>query len=469
MRTSLLASAAAAVLTAGLATAVAPSADAGVAAPIASTPIIINQSTSAQTHQVVDPYPSGLTVWGLDGPITDVNVDLNNVTLGRPQDLTLLLRSPEGTALLLTSGVCGTTNAVDRAYWTIDDEAPAKFPAAGPCGSGSWKPSSDSWNSSVQLPAPAPRPRPTTEGYYRTLSAVDGENPNGYWQLFAFDSNNRVGDGRDHGVILGGFRLIITTESRSIVIPAEADGEGPASKYPFVIPVSGQAGQIEDTWVYLHNISHTRPDDLDILLVAPGGQKVLLVSDACGQYPTANSRTWRINDADPAFSDNGNCNLGGAGGAGYNFRPTSYEPGDVLPAPAPGGPYASSLSVLNGTNPNGDWLVYIWDDYSGHSGYLRDVQISFDLGPADVTAPDTTITAGPASVTRARQATFGFSSSESGSTFECRLDSRAWRACSSPKVYRDLARGLHTVGVRATDAAGNTDPTPATRTWRIRR
>lgn len=469
MRTSLLASAAAAVLTAGLAAAAVPSADAGTAAPLASAPIIINQSTSSQQYQTTDPYPSGLTVWGLDGPITDVNVDLNNVTLGRPQDLTLLLVSPQGTALLLTSGVCGTTDAVIRAYWTVDDEATSKFPAAGPCGSGAWKPSSDSWNSSVQLPAPAPRPRPTTEGYYRTLSAVDGENPNGTWRLFAFDNNNRVGDGRDHGVILGGFRLLITTESRSIVVPAQADGDGPASQYPYVIPVSGQTGQIEDTYVYLRNISHTRPDDLDILLVAPGGQKVLLVSDACGHFPTANTRTWRINDADPAFFDNGNCNLGGAGGAGNNFRPTDYEPGDVLPAPAPAGPYATSLSVLNGTNPNGNWSVYISDDFTGHSGYLRDVQIFFDLGPADLIAPQTTITAGPPSVTTARRASFSFVSSEAASTFQCRLDDRAWRACTSPKVYRDLARGLHTVRVRATDIAGNRDTTPAAWTWRIRR
>lgn len=469
MRSSLLARAAAATIAAGLSIAAVPDADAGVSAPLASTPIHIGQSSTGIQHQVVDPYPSGLTVWGIDGPITDVNVDLNNVTLGRPQDLTLLLVSPAGTATLLTSGVCGSATAVTNAYWTVDDEAPSSFPSAS-CTSGSFKPTSTSWNSSVQLPAPAPRPRPTGEGYYRTLSSYDGENPNGTWQLFAFDNVNRVGDARDHGVILGGFRLFVTTESRSVVIPAQADGDGPASQYPYVVPVSGQTGRIQDTFVYLHNISHTRPDDLDILLVAPGGQKVLLVSDACGHFPTTNTRTWRINDADPAFPDNGNCNLNGAGGAGNNFSPTSYEPGDVLPAPAPGGPYATSLSVLNGTDPNGDWKVYVWDDYAGHSGYLRDVTISFKLGAGpDTLAPETTITAGPAATTRARSASFAFGSNESGSTFECRLDDRAWRACTSPRSYRDLKVGRHVVRVRATDSAGNRDLSPASWSWRVRR
>ncbi|HMQ26814.1 MAG TPA: DNRLRE domain-containing protein, partial [Acidimicrobiales bacterium] len=54
--------------------------------------------------------------------------------------------------------------------------------------------------------------------------------------------------------------------------------------------------------------------------------------------------------------------------------------------------------------------------------------------------------------------------------FECRLDSAletAWESCSSPETLQDLSFGEHTFEVRASDAAGNVDPTPATRTWTV--
>ena len=65
---------------------------------------------------------------------------------------------------------------------------------------------------------------------------------------------------------------------------------------------------------------------------------------------------------------------------------------------------------------------------------------------------------------------FGFSADEPGSSFECRLDSAQaadWAACSSPKSYTNLPDGTHTFEVRATDGAGNTDPTPASRSFTI--
>jgi hypothetical protein len=51
---------------------------------------------------------------------------------------------------------------------------------------------------------------------------------------------------------------------------------------------------------------------------------------------------------------------------------------------------------------------------------------------------------------------FGFSDTESGVTFQCRLDASAFVACTSPKTYSGLAQGAHTFAVSALDAAGNT-------------
>jgi PKD domain-containing protein/Big-like domain-containing protein len=87
--------------------------------------------------------------------------------------------------------------------------------------------------------------------------------------------------------------------------------------------------------------------------------------------------------------------------------------------------------------------------------------------PADTTAPETTITSAPADPSTSTGASIGFNSNESGSTFACKLDTGAYAACTSPKAYSGLSAGSHTVSVRATDAAGNTDATPAAWTWTI--
>jgi hypothetical protein len=85
----------------------------------------------------------------------------------------------------------------------------------------------------------------------------------------------------------------------------------------------------------------------------------------------------------------------------------------------------------------------------------------------DTTPPDTTITAGPGGSTPTTDATLGFSSNESGSTFQCSLDGAPYQACTSPTTYQGLAAADHQFAVRAIDAAGNVDPTPATSAWMI--
>jgi hypothetical protein len=95
---------------------------------------------------------------------------------------------------------------------------------------------------------------------------------------------------------------------------------------------------------------------------------------------------------------------------------------------------------------------------------------AFTVGTApapDTTAPDTTITSGPTGTITATSGAFAFTSSESGSSFQCRLDTGGWAACTSPKSYTGLSAGGHTVAVRATDGAGNVDASPASRTFTI--
>jgi len=81
--------------------------------------------------------------------------------------------------------------------------------------------------------------------------------------------------------------------------------------------------------------------------------------------------------------------------------------------------------------------------------------------------PQTTIDSGPSGTTASSSATFGFSSTDPGASFECRLDGGGWEACGSPRAYAGLGEGQHSFQVRAVDAAGTADPTPAVRDWTV--
>src|SRR5918994_2634354 len=94
----------------------------------------------------------------------------------------------------------------------------------------------------------------------------------------------------------------------------------------------------------------------------------------------------------------------------------------------------------------------------------------------DTESPETTITRQPKEKvkTRKKRATlsFEFISSEPGSSFECSLDGGPYEPCASPEVEKVKAKrkaNLHVFGVRATDPAGNADPTPATDDFKLKR
>jgi hypothetical protein len=82
-------------------------------------------------------------------------------------------------------------------------------------------------------------------------------------------------------------------------------------------------------------------------------------------------------------------------------------------------------------------------------------------------APDTSIDSGPSGTIGVNTASFRFSSPEPGVTFQCRMDAAAFTACTAPQSYASLADGAHTFQVRAIDATGNTDSSPASRPFTV--
>jgi hypothetical protein len=92
----------------------------------------------------------------------------------------------------------------------------------------------------------------------------------------------------------------------------------------------------------------------------------------------------------------------------------------------------------------------------------------------DSAAPDTQINASPSALINVAVASFSFAGEDPGgsgvASFQCRMDSsapEAWEPCTSAKQYAGLEEGVHKFEVRAADAAGNTDSTPASFSWSV--
>jgi tripartite motif-containing protein 71 len=104
-------------------------------------------------------------------------------------------------------------------------------------------------------------------------------------------------------------------------------------------------------------------------------------------------------------------------------------------------------------NPAGDLLVA---DTSNNR-----VQAFYDAN-----GPDTTITGAPPALSSSTDAQFFFQADEPGATFECKLDSGSYSACSSGDTFSGNSEGDHTFTVRATDSLSNVG-NPASYPWTI--
>jgi subtilisin-like proprotein convertase family protein len=301
------------------------------------------------------------------GNITKATVTLNGLSHTFPQDLDILLTGPAGQNVMLMSDVGGGNPGVAGITMTFDDDAPAAVPGAVNPGSGTYKPTNDDSAGLDALPGPSP-----VAPYGAALSVLGGANPNGVWSLFVFDAF-----GGDVGALAAGWSVTLTTVLRGtgfcnfapITIPAGAPGVtlGAASLYPSNISVPPLPGEMDQykVRVDLLGLTHSYPDDLDILLVGPGGQSVVLMSDAAGFGPGVTNVTFSFDDDATAQLPDGTNPPGGS------YKPTDVFDGpDPFPAPAPAPPYGRSMASFKGANSSGTWSLYIVDDALSDVGSL---------------------------------------------------------------------------------------------------
>jgi hypothetical protein len=132
-------------------------------------------------------------------------------------------------------------------------------------------------------------------------------------------------------------------------------------------------------------------------------------------------------------------------------------------------PYGSCSSPMSFVGFGfGTHTFHVYATDAAGNADLTPVSYSWTVSaPSDTSPPDTSVTSGPAATTTRTDATFTFGSSEPSSTFACSLDGAGWSPCTSPQTYAGLSVGSHSFSVRATDASGNTDPTPAAWSWQV--
>src|SRR6185436_509990 len=179
-------------------------------------------------------------------------------------------------------------------------------------------------NETVVLSLLNPTGAVTNAPFVSTLTILNTDTPFG---VFTFDSTNRI----------------------NIV-----DGQ-PAIPYPSVTTVAGLTGLVSRVAVTLVGLTHTFPGDIDMLLVGPGGQSVVVMSDAGNTFDVFGVNL-RFEDGAPSnLPDNAQIVSG-------TYKPTDYAAGETFFAPAPAGPYGSSFAGFAGTQPNGNWSLYVSDD-----------------------------------------------------------------------------------------------------------
>ena len=186
------------------------------------------------------------------------------------------------------------------------------------------------------------------------------------------------------GAPIGGAPTTFTS-AVAMDIPAGQPGttSGPADPYPSTIAVSGLTGN-KVISVELTDLSHEWVGDVDVLLEAPNGAKMIIMSDAfsaSNDPPVVTTLTLRDDAADTMTT-------GGTPPATGTFQPFNNTADDPFDAPAPAGPYenpapagsATFLSAygMDGAAMNGDWKLYIDDDAGSDPGTMGGWKITFE-------------------------------------------------------------------------------------------
>ena len=181
--------------------------------------------------------------------------------------------------------------------------------------------------------------------------------------------------------------LLSATGAHGAIVTYTSDMEYQIHDGAAIIPqsfdVSGLSDPIAEIRVSFLGLTHETPGDIDALLVGPNGQTVMLMSDAGEPLVSPEVINIQLDFRDGASPLPQTQKL-----VSGIYAPTNYvgfeeipEMDQLTPNPPPLGPYGTTFSVFNGTNPNGKWTLYIQDDRDDDSGVLSRWSLTVNTVP----------------------------------------------------------------------------------------
>jgi len=320
-----------------------------VAPPLSTT---TTSSISTSPGAAIPDGPGGmladtLAVSGAGTAIWDIDVTIN-VTHTWAADLTVVLTSPAGTPVVLTSENGGGNDDV-YAGTLFDDQAGvaiSQFAFA---------------DGVVASPL-------TPEG---ALGAFIGEDPNGTWTLEITDSA-----GLDIGTLNSWSLDVTTLDAPAVLTTVVSTGrstgaaipDGPGGTLAETATVSGAEDFICDVDVTV-GITHTWAGDLDVIVTSPAGTQIPLTLGNGGGNDNVYDGSLFDDSAPIPVTDFAHADL-------VTSTPMAPE---------------GALSRLTGENPNGVWSLTVNDNAALDTGNLNswtiDVTSCRGLPPASLPVP----------------------------------------------------------------------------------
>jgi subtilisin-like proprotein convertase family protein len=169
----------------------------------------------------------------------------------------------------------------------------------------------------------------------------------------------------------------LTTMTFSSTGPITIPTQGNATPYPAVINVSGlPTSGVTVKSVTLNGVTHTFPDDIDILLQSPTATNVVLMSDVGGGTDISNA-VYTLDDSAPTLMADAATNPNGT------YRPTNIGTTDTWSAPGPG-PITQATPALSSFTGdfNGNWNLFATDQFAQDGGSITSWSITFTVATA---------------------------------------------------------------------------------------
>lgn len=169
--------------------------------------------------------------------------------------------------------------------------------------------------------------------------------------------------------LLGGANAAaaLFANTNAIVINDSNTPPTPATPYPSRITVTGLTGQvITKLTVQIQGFAHGFPDDVCVVLVGPHGTNCVLMSNCGAGIPGVTNIDLTLDDAAATSLPTSQPLVSGT------FKPTQRQAFSYLwPSPAPPSPAAPSLANFINTDPNGNWGLFVIDDFGGSDGVIQ--------------------------------------------------------------------------------------------------